>query len=78
MGSEVCSDTGSFLNGLNFNEAINSCVVSEEFMSQMSKRLQDYFLNESKSFMGMFAPNEQLKRKVIKKKGEANQNGSTG
>ena len=37
-------------------------------MSQMGKRLQDYFLNESDSFMRMFAPNEQPKQKVKKKK----------
>jgi len=51
--------------------------VSEEFLkNQVSKRLQEYFLNKSDNFMGMFHPSEQPMRKG-KKKG-ANRNGSAG
>ena len=47
-------------------------------MNQVGKRLQEFFLNESDNFMGMFPPSEQPKLKGKKKRGIANHNGSEG
>ena len=78
-GSKVCSDSGFFLDELNLKEAINRGIVDDDFMmNHVGKRLQEFFLNESDNFMGMFPPSKQPKPKGKKKRGIANHNGSEG
>ena len=47
LDSEVCSESGFFLDEFKLNEAVNGGVVSEKFMlKQAGKGLQEYFLSE--------------------------------
>ena len=62
-------DSNIFLDRLNFTNLFKRGPVNEELLvNQMGKRIQEYFLNESDNFMGMFAPSELPKRKVKKKR----------
>ena len=79
-GSVADSNSSFFLDRLNFADLFKSGGVNEELLvNQMGNRIQEYFLNESDNFMGMFAPSELPKRKVKKKKErQGNQEGFSG
>ena len=68
-GSEVGSNSGFVLDGLNFINAFKRAGVSEEFLvNQMEKRIQEYFLNESDKFLGISPPVSNISGRLKRRK----------